>query len=47
MKAALAYEKLNKSQKAIEAYQTIIDKFGDSAEVQNAKKLKAKLEVNS
>jgi TolA-binding protein len=47
MKAALAYEKLNKSQKAIEAYQTIIDKFWDSAEVQNAKKLKAKLEVNS
>lgn len=47
MKAALAYEKLDKKEKAIQAYQTIIDKFWESAEVQNAKKLKARLEVNS
>ncbi len=47
MKAALAYEKLNDLEKAKAAYQTIIDKFFDSSEVQNAKKYKAKLEANS
>ena len=47
MKAALAYEKLNNFDKAKAAYQTIIDTFWDSSEVQNAKKFKAKLESNS
>ena len=47
MKAALAYEKLNQNQKAIDAYQTIIDKYWESAELQPAKKFKAKLEPNS
>ncbi|MFM7856196.1 MAG: YfgM family protein [Flammeovirgaceae bacterium] len=47
MKAALAYEKLDKKDKAIQAYQTIIDNYWESAEVQSAKKLKARLEVNS
>ena len=47
MKAGLAYEKLNNNGKAIEAYQTIIDKYWESAEFQNAKKFKARLEVNS
>lgn len=47
MKAALAYEKLNDVEKAKAAYQTIIDTYFDSSEVQNAKKYKAKLEVNS
>jgi TolA-binding protein len=43
MKAALTYEKLNQKDKAIAAYQRIIDEFWDSNEVQNAKKLKARL----
>jgi predicted negative regulator of RcsB-dependent stress response len=47
MKAALAYEKLNDVEKAKAAYQTIIDTYFDSTEVQNAKKYKAKLEANS
>jgi tetratricopeptide (TPR) repeat protein len=47
MKAALAYEKLNNTEKAKAAYQTIIDTFWESSEVQNAKKFKAKLEANS
>jgi tetratricopeptide (TPR) repeat protein len=47
MKAALAYEKLNQKDKAKEAYQKIIDKYWDSSEYQNARKFKAKLEVNS
>jgi tetratricopeptide (TPR) repeat protein len=47
MKAALAYEKLNNTEKAKAAYQTIIDTYFESSEVQNAKKFKAKLEVNS
>ena len=47
MKAALAYEKLNNAEKAKAAYQTIIDTYWDSSEVQNAKKYKAKLEANS
>jgi tetratricopeptide (TPR) repeat protein len=47
MKAGLAYEKLNNLDKAKAAYQTIIDKYWESSEVQNAKKFKAKLESNS
>jgi predicted negative regulator of RcsB-dependent stress response len=47
MKAALAYEKLNNIEKAKAAYQTIIDTYFDSSEIQNAKKYKAKLEANS
>ncbi len=47
MKAALAYEKLNQPEKAKAAYQTIIDTYFESSEVQNAKKFKAKLESNS
>ena len=47
MKAALAYEKLNKNEKAKAAYQTIIDKYWESSELQNARKFKARLETNS
>jgi predicted negative regulator of RcsB-dependent stress response len=47
MKAGLAYEKLNNTDKAKAAYQTIIDKYWESSEFQNAKKFKAKLESNS
>jgi predicted negative regulator of RcsB-dependent stress response len=47
MKAALAYEKLNKNDKAKEIYQEVIDKYWESGEVQNAKKYKARLETNS
>jgi tetratricopeptide (TPR) repeat protein len=47
MKAALAYEKLNNPERAKAAYQTIIDTYWESSEVQNAKKFKAKLEANS
>ncbi len=47
MKAALAYEKLNQNDKAIAAYQAIIDKYWESSELQNARKFKAKLEGNS
>ena len=47
MKAAVAYEKLNQNDKAKEAYDKIITEFWDSAEYQNAVKLKARLETNS
>jgi len=47
MKAALAYEKLNQNDKAIEAYGKVISDFWDSSEYQNALKLKARLETNS
>lgn len=47
MKAALAYEKLNKNDKAKEVYQTIIEKYWESSELQNARKFKARLESNS
>jgi tetratricopeptide (TPR) repeat protein len=47
MKAALAYEKLNKNDKAVAVYQQIIDLYWDSSEYQNARKFKAKLEINS
>ena len=44
MKAAMAYEKLNNTEEAKNAYQRVIEEFWDSSEVQNAKKFKAKLE---
>jgi tetratricopeptide (TPR) repeat protein len=47
MKAGLAYEKLNQNQKAIDAYQIIIDKYWESTEFQSARKFKARLETNS
>lgn len=47
IKAGLAYEKLNQNDKAIEVYQTIIDKYWESLEFQSAKKYKARLETNS
>lgn len=43
MKEALAYELLQENEKAIAAYDRIINEFWDSAEVQNAKKLKARI----
>jgi tetratricopeptide (TPR) repeat protein len=47
MKAALAYEKLNESEKAIKAYDRVINEFWESAEFQNARKYKARLETKS
>jgi len=47
MKAALAFEKNNQNDKAIEAYNRIIEDYWDSAEYQNARKYKAKLEGNA
>ena len=47
MKEALAYELLQQNDKAIAAYDRIITEFWDSTEVQNAKKLKARLNNNS
>ena len=47
MKAALAYEKLNQNDKAIKAYQRVIDEYWDSSDFQNARKLKARLEPHS
>ena len=47
MKEALAYEKLNQTEKAIKAYDRIINEFWDSSEYQNARKMKARLEANS
>jgi len=48
MKEALAYEKLNQNDKAREVYDRIINDFGmESAEYQNARKYKARLEPNS
>jgi tetratricopeptide (TPR) repeat protein len=47
MKAALAYEKLNQTEKAKEAYDKIINQYWESSEYQNARKFKAKLESNS
>lgn len=47
MKAALAYEKSNQNDKAISAYQRVIDEYWDSTEFQNARKYKARLEKNS
>jgi tetratricopeptide (TPR) repeat protein len=47
MKEALAYEKLNQNDKAIEAYDKIINEFFESTEYQNARKYKARLQSNS
>jgi tetratricopeptide (TPR) repeat protein len=47
MKEALAYEKLNQNEKAIQAYDRIINEFWDSSEFQNARKYKARLQPNS
>jgi TolA-binding protein len=47
MKAALAYEKSNQNDKAISAYQRVIDQYWESTEFQNARKNKARLEKNS
>jgi TolA-binding protein len=47
MKEALAYEKLNQNDKAIQVYQKIVDQYWESSEIQNAKKFKARLEANS
>jgi len=47
LKAGLAYEKLNENDKAIAAYQKLIDTYWESSEVPNAKKFKARLEPNS
>ncbi len=47
MKEALAYEKLNQNEKAKEAYDKIITQYWESAEFQNARKFKARLQGNS
>lgn len=47
MKAALAFEMANQKEKAIKAYQRIIDEFWESTDYQNARKYKARLETNS
>lgn len=47
MKAALAFEKNNQEQKAIDAYDKIINEYYDTPEVQEARKFKAKLETSS
>jgi tetratricopeptide (TPR) repeat protein len=47
MKAALAFEKSNDTAKAIEAYEKIEKEYSESAEFQNARKLKARLQVKS
>ncbi len=47
MKEALAYEKLNQNDKAIEAYDKIINEFFESTEFQNARKYRARLQSNS
>jgi tetratricopeptide (TPR) repeat protein len=44
MKAALAHENANNIEAAKKSYSTIIEKYWDSSEVQNAKKYKARLE---
>jgi tetratricopeptide (TPR) repeat protein len=47
MKAGLAYEKNNQTDKAKEAYDKIITDYWESAEYQDARKLKARLDNNS
>ncbi|MEM1405829.1 MAG: tetratricopeptide repeat protein [Bacteroidota bacterium] len=44
MKQGLAYEKLNNNEAAIAAYEIIIEEYWESAEVQDAKKYKARLQ---
>jgi len=47
LKEALAYEKLNQNDKAKNVYDKIISDYWESAEYQNARKFKARLETNS
>jgi tetratricopeptide (TPR) repeat protein len=47
MKAALAYEKSNNKEKAIAAYDKIINDYFQAPEYQNARKYKAQLQGNS
>ncbi len=47
MKAGLAYEKSNQKDRAIKAYQRVIDEYWESTDFQNARKYKARLETNS
>lgn len=47
MKAALAYEKSNQNDKAVEAYDEIIENYWDSPEYQNARKYRARLGDNN
>ncbi len=47
MKAALAYEKNNENDKAVKAYDRIINDYWESPEFQNARKYRAKLSGNS
>jgi TolA-binding protein len=47
MKLALAYEKLNQTDKAVATYGRVITEYWDSAEAQTAKKFKASLEKTS
>jgi hypothetical protein len=44
MKLATAYETAKDNKSALDAYNQIIEKYPDSAEVTNAKKYKSKLE---
>ncbi len=44
MKAALAYEKSTQNDKAINAYQRVVDEYFESNDYQNARKYKARLE---
>lgn len=46
MKAALAYEKSNQNDKAINTYQRVIDEYFESSDYQNARKYKARLAGN-
>ncbi|MBD2702554.1 tetratricopeptide repeat protein [Spirosoma sp. BT702] len=45
LKLAVAYEQAKQNDKAIEAYDEIIEKYGQSSEVSNAKKYKSMLEA--
>ena len=47
MKAALAFEKSNQNDKAVAAYDKIINQYFDAPEYQNARKYRAKLQGNS
>ena len=46
MKAGLAFEKSNQKDRAIKAYQRVIDEYWESTDFQNARKYKARLETN-
>lgn len=47
MKAALAFERNNEEEKAIDAYDKIINQYHESPEFQEARKFKARLQTNS